>query len=85
MGVLGSREQLCIHDEVKLLRGKTQTNACRSLCRRKRGKHHCSHFHKVGGNLGKNIVIYYVHVDLIFHYAFMCIGNPYLKLNMWII
>ncbi|KAK7375603.1 hypothetical protein VNO78_35510 [Psophocarpus tetragonolobus] len=46
MGVLGSREQLCIHDQVKLLRGKTQTNACRVLCRR-RGKRQCSHFLKV--------------------------------------
>ncbi|KHN32605.1 regulator of telomere elongation helicase 1 homolog [Glycine soja] len=46
MVVLGSREQLCIHDEVKLLRGKTQTNACRLLCRR-RGKRHCNHFKKV--------------------------------------
>ncbi|XP_047157903.1 regulator of telomere elongation helicase 1 homolog isoform X1 [Vigna umbellata] len=54
MGVLGSREQLCIHDEVKLLRGKTQTNACRSLCRRKRGKHHCSHFHRVADYLKDN-------------------------------
>ncbi|WVZ01213.1 hypothetical protein V8G54_027282 [Vigna mungo] len=54
MGVLGSREQLCIHDEVKLLRGKTQTNACRSLCRRKRGKHHCSHFHQVTDYLKDN-------------------------------
>jgi len=77
MGVLGSREQLCIHDEVKLLRGKTQTNACRSLCRRKRGKRHCSHFHQVAGNFGKkhfcaNNTGVNIRVDVIFHYAFMC-------------
>nr|XP_007150664.1 hypothetical protein PHAVU_005G171300g [Phaseolus vulgaris]ESW22658.1 hypothetical protein PHAVU_005G171300g [Phaseolus vulgaris] len=53
MGVLGSREQLCIHDEVKLLRGKTQTNACRFLCRR-RGKRQCSHFHQVAEYLKGN-------------------------------
>ncbi|TKY48148.1 Regulator of telomere elongation helicase 1 [Spatholobus suberectus] len=53
MVVLGSREQLCIHDEVKLLQGKTQTNACRLLCRR-RGKHHCSHFQQVPDYLKNN-------------------------------
>ncbi|CAJ1955200.1 unnamed protein product [Sphenostylis stenocarpa] len=53
MGVLGSREQLCIHDEVKLLRGKTQTNACRALCRRG-GKRNCSHFHRVTDYLKNN-------------------------------
>ena len=48
MVVLGSREQLCIHDEVSLLRGRTQNNACRSLCR-KRGNRHCNHFTRVSG------------------------------------
>ncbi|KAI9107767.1 hypothetical protein K1719_021188 [Acacia pycnantha] len=45
MVVLGSREQLCIHDQVSLLRGKTQTNACQLLCRRsgKNGKRRCNH------------------------------------------
>ncbi|KAK6914909.1 DEAD2 [Dillenia turbinata] len=43
MVVLGSREQLCIHDEVSLLRGKVQTNACRNLCR-KRTRRPCRHF-----------------------------------------
>ncbi|XP_054783819.1 regulator of telomere elongation helicase 1 homolog isoform X2 [Prosopis cineraria] len=45
MVVLGSREQLCIHDQVSLLRGRTQTNACHLLCRRrgKNGKHRCNH------------------------------------------
>jgi len=84
MGVLGSREQLCIHDEVKLLRGKTQTNACRFLCRR-RGKRNCSHFHKVAGNFVKehsyayNMGAYILRVHLIFHYTII---NPYLKRNM---
>ncbi|KAK7261835.1 hypothetical protein RIF29_28156 [Crotalaria pallida] len=53
MIVLGSREQLCIHDQVKKLRGKTQTNACRVLCRR-RGKLQCEHFSKVSGYLKSN-------------------------------
>ncbi|XP_020235482.1 regulator of telomere elongation helicase 1 homolog [Cajanus cajan] len=53
MVVLGSREQLCIHDEVKLLQGKTQSNACRVLCRR-RGKRHCSHFQQVTDYLKNN-------------------------------
>ncbi|RDX67065.1 Regulator of telomere elongation helicase 1-like protein [Mucuna pruriens] len=53
MVVLGSREQLCIHDEVKLLRGKTQTNACRLLCRR-RGKRQCNHFYQVPEYLKNN-------------------------------
>ncbi|XP_065868607.1 regulator of telomere elongation helicase 1 homolog [Euphorbia lathyris] len=46
MVVLGSREQLCIHDEVSLLRGKAQTNACHFLCR-KRGKRQCTHSARV--------------------------------------
>ncbi|PHU24343.1 hypothetical protein BC332_09450 [Capsicum chinense] len=46
MVVLGSREQLCIHEEVSLLRGKTQTNACHALCK-KRQKRYCAHFSRV--------------------------------------
>ncbi|KAK4479625.1 hypothetical protein RD792_015151 [Penstemon davidsonii] len=46
MVVLGSREQLCIHDQVSLLRGKTQTNACQALCK-KRTKRYCAHFTRV--------------------------------------
>ncbi|XP_038718615.1 regulator of telomere elongation helicase 1 homolog isoform X1 [Tripterygium wilfordii] len=53
MVVLGSREQLCIHDEVRLLRGKAQTNACHALCR-KRGKRHCAHFLPVADYVKKN-------------------------------
>ncbi|XP_048493386.1 regulator of telomere elongation helicase 1 homolog isoform X3 [Beta vulgaris subsp. vulgaris] len=45
MIVLGSREQLCIHDKVKLLQGKAQTNAC-SYVRKRRSKHYCKH-HKL--------------------------------------
>ncbi|KAL3343670.1 hypothetical protein AABB24_027276 [Solanum stoloniferum] len=46
MVVLGSREQLCIHEEVSQLRGKTQTNACHALCK-KRQKRYCAHFSRV--------------------------------------
>ncbi|KVI06000.1 hypothetical protein Ccrd_015675 [Cynara cardunculus var. scolymus] len=46
MVVLGSREQLCIHPDVSLLHGKTQTNACHFLCQ-KRTKRYCSHFPRV--------------------------------------
>ncbi|KAM3747686.1 hypothetical protein ACB098_05G053700 [Castanea mollissima] len=53
MVVLGSREQLCIHDKVSLLRGKTQTNACRMLCR-KRGKRTCAHYSHVADYMKKN-------------------------------
>ena len=87
MVVLGSRAQLCIHDEVKLLRGKTQTNACRLLCRR-RGKRHCNHFKKVPGNFVKifhayNMGAYILCVDLVWHYA-SCISNSYLTLSMYL-
>ncbi|KAJ8553380.1 hypothetical protein K7X08_024058 [Anisodus acutangulus] len=46
MVVLGSREQLCIHEEVSLLRGKTQTNACHALCKKSK-KRYCAHFSRV--------------------------------------
>ncbi|KAK8294061.1 hypothetical protein V6Z12_D06G229900 [Gossypium hirsutum] len=53
MVVLGSREQLCIHEEVSLLRGKAQTNACRFLCR-KRQKRSCTHFSRVADYMKSN-------------------------------
>ncbi|KAK8503390.1 hypothetical protein V6N12_034785 [Hibiscus sabdariffa] len=53
MVVLGSREQLCIHEEVSLLRGKAQTNACRSLCRKDR-KRRCTHFPRVADYMKSN-------------------------------
>ncbi|XP_059458900.1 regulator of telomere elongation helicase 1 homolog [Corylus avellana] len=53
MVVLGSREQLCIHDEVSLLRGKAQTNACHLLCR-KREKRNCVHYSRVADYMKKN-------------------------------
>ncbi|KGN45355.1 regulator of telomere elongation helicase 1 homolog isoform X1 [Cucumis sativus] len=53
MVVLGSREQLCIHEDVSLLRGRTQNNACRSLCR-KSGKRHCKHYNRVSGYVKEN-------------------------------
>ncbi|CAN1836445.1 Regulator of telomere elongation helicase 1 homolog [Linum perenne] len=43
MVILGSREQLCIHEEVSKLHGKAQTNACRHISRN-RGKRQCAHF-----------------------------------------
>ncbi|KAK9066251.1 hypothetical protein SSX86_013572 [Deinandra increscens subsp. villosa] len=46
MVVLGSREQLCIHPDVSLLHGRTQTNACHSLCQ-KRTKRYCTHYSRV--------------------------------------
>ena len=49
MVVLGSREQLCIHEKVRSLHGKAQTNACHALCK-KRKKHYCAHFSRVSGN-----------------------------------
>ncbi|AES68026.2 regulator of telomere elongation helicase 1 homolog [Medicago truncatula] len=55
MTVLGSREQFCIHDEVKLLRGRTQTNACRFACRRRaKQKRRCNHFNQVLDYLKQN-------------------------------
>lgn len=58
MVVLGSREQLCIHEKVSLLHGKAQTNACHLLRRNrdklkeheKREKHEkprCTHYFHV--------------------------------------
>ncbi|KAJ3671099.1 hypothetical protein LUZ60_008525 [Juncus effusus] len=43
MAVLGSREQMCIHEEVKLLRGRAQNNACQFLCKKRK----CTHQIKV--------------------------------------
>ncbi|XP_015933676.1 regulator of telomere elongation helicase 1 homolog [Arachis duranensis] len=54
MTVLGSREQLCIHDKVKSLHGKTQTNACRALCQKRRGKQRCNHLPQVADYLKSN-------------------------------
>ena len=64
MVVLGSREQLCIHDRVSLLHGKAQTNACHLLRRNrsqdeedkqheKREKPRCAHYYRVSGMLIK--------------------------------
>ncbi|RZC50378.1 hypothetical protein C5167_018802 [Papaver somniferum] len=39
MTVLGSREQLCIHDDVQMLQGKAQTNACHFICKKRECKH----------------------------------------------
>ncbi|WOG99221.1 hypothetical protein DCAR_0518569 [Daucus carota subsp. sativus] len=53
MVVLGSREQLCIHEEVSSLRGRAQTNACHSLCK-KRQKRYCAHFPRVAEFMTNN-------------------------------
>lgn len=50
MMVLGSREQLCIHDKVSLIRGRAQNNACHFVCRKK-AEHRCQHFSRVSGKL----------------------------------
>ncbi|KAE8791392.1 regulator of telomere elongation helicase 1 [Hordeum vulgare] len=39
MAVLGSREQMCIHEEVSKLRGKAQNNGCHYLCKKRRCRH----------------------------------------------
>uniref|UniRef100_A0ACD5VFI4 Uncharacterized protein n=1 Tax=Avena sativa TaxID=4498 RepID=A0ACD5VFI4_AVESA len=39
MAVLGSREQMCIHEEVSKLRGKAQNNGCHFLCKKRRCRH----------------------------------------------
>ncbi|KAL5576411.1 hypothetical protein UlMin_018110, partial [Ulmus minor] len=56
MVVLGSREQLCIHDDVSLLHGRTQSNACRFLRRKdiKREKSGCAHYFRVADYLKNN-------------------------------
>ncbi|CAA7025798.1 unnamed protein product [Microthlaspi erraticum] len=53
MVVLGSREQLCVNQEVNSLRGKALTNACQFLCK-KRGKRQCNHFNGVPDFLKQN-------------------------------
>ncbi|KAL3680444.1 hypothetical protein R1sor_023400 [Riccia sorocarpa] len=43
MVVLGSREQMCIHRDVQLMRGRGQTQACRALCKERS----CTHQNRV--------------------------------------
>lgn len=50
MVVIGSREQLCIKDDVQVLHGRAQTNACQFL--RKRRK--CSHFSRISEFVKEN-------------------------------
>lgn len=45
MSVLGSREQMCIHDQVRLFRGRAQTTACQYVCKKRR----CNHYSRVSG------------------------------------
>ncbi|KAJ4848513.1 hypothetical protein Tsubulata_050203 [Turnera subulata] len=55
MMILGSREQLCIHKDVSLLRGKAQNHACVSLRKkREQSRHRCSHFSRVTDHLTCN-------------------------------
>lgn len=60
MVVLGSREQLCIHDTVSSLHGKAQSNACLLLRKsrhqdekhekqEKRARPSCAHYYHVAG------------------------------------
>ncbi|KAK4765396.1 hypothetical protein SAY86_026486 [Trapa natans] len=53
MVVLGSREQLCIHEEVSSLRGRAQNNACHYLCR-KGAKRRCKHYISVSEYMKNN-------------------------------
>ncbi|KAG2598765.1 hypothetical protein PVAP13_5KG398007 [Panicum virgatum] len=39
MAVLGSREQMCVHNEVSKLRGRAQNNACHFLCKKRWCQH----------------------------------------------
>ncbi|KAJ1687934.1 hypothetical protein LUZ63_019324 [Rhynchospora breviuscula] len=54
MAILGSREQMCIHDNVKLLRGKAQNHACQYVCKKRKCRHHSqvSEFMKKHNPLG---------------------------------
>ncbi|KAJ7524999.1 hypothetical protein O6H91_17G031600 [Diphasiastrum complanatum] len=47
MVVLGSREQMCIHKDVRSMNGRAQTHACRSLCKSRS----CSHYLRVADYL----------------------------------
>ena len=78
MVVLGSREQLCIHPDVSLLHGKTQTNACHFLCQ-KRTKRYCAHFPRVSGISKLDAVVSSkIHVSIIF--SFLYLANIFLLL-----
>ncbi|KAM7254630.1 hypothetical protein ACFE04_004010 [Oxalis oulophora] len=56
MIILGSRQQLCIHEDVSLLHGKAQDNACHSLCKKrdKGKKRYCNHFSRVSDYVKQN-------------------------------
>lgn len=41
MGILGSREQMCIHEKVRTLQGSAQNNACYYLRKKRSCRHHC--------------------------------------------
>ncbi|KAG6543819.1 hypothetical protein Mapa_014659 [Marchantia paleacea] len=43
MIILGSREQMCIHKDVQLMRGRAQTQACRAICKERS----CNHQNRV--------------------------------------
>ncbi|CAN6455799.1 unnamed protein product [Victoria cruziana] len=50
MVILGSREQMCIHDKVKNLHGRLQNNICHSLCKKRR----CYHYNCVSDYIKNN-------------------------------
>uniref|UniRef100_A0A0E0C458 Helicase ATP-binding domain-containing protein n=1 Tax=Oryza meridionalis TaxID=40149 RepID=A0A0E0C458_9ORYZ len=57
MAVLGSREQMCIHEEVSKLRGRQQNNACHYLCKKRWCRHHNSvaEFMRNNSELGSQV------------------------------
>lgn len=40
MAILGSREQMCIHEDVQKLSGRAQNKACQSRCKKRACIHH---------------------------------------------
>ncbi|XP_060973605.1 regulator of telomere elongation helicase 1 homolog isoform X3 [Cannabis sativa] len=58
MVVLGSREQLCIHEQVSSLHGKAQSNACQMLRRNRQRREE----HEKQENQGRPRCAHYLHV-----------------------
>lgn len=74
MAVLGSREQMCIHDEVRLLRGRAQNNACHYLCK----KRLCRNYSRVSGtnvylmlDILQLILFYFAYRDIYMHFVYI--------------
>ncbi|CAH8337055.1 unnamed protein product [Eruca vesicaria subsp. sativa] len=60
MLVLGSRDQLCVNEQVNSLRGNALTNACHHLCK----KRQCNHFNRLPDYLQNNPDIGHEPVDI---------------------